>query len=66
MRKFKITYIQKGYKKRLLKGAVETENAISWFSQNAPQIYKMVLCEVINGEQFSKLENLQKTFSQKF
>jgi hypothetical protein len=65
MKKFKITYIQKGYKKRLLEGAVETENAISWFSQNAPQVYKMVGCEVINGEEFDKLENLQKTFNQK-
>jgi len=63
MKKFKITYIQKGYSKKLMTGAVETDNAITWFAENAPQRYKLVGCNVINGEEFDKLEKLERVFT---
>jgi hypothetical protein len=64
MRKFKITYKITGLK-ALYVGAVETDSALAWFVENAPQRYKMVSCDLINQDQFSRLENLEKIFNRK-
>lgn len=62
IKKFKITYRIVPLK-AIYTGAIETENAFTWFAENAPQKYKLVGCNVINGEEFDKLEKLERVFT---
>ncbi len=64
MKKYKITYTARGIKQPRT-GALEHNLPLDWFSQNAPQGYKIIGLDLINGDQFAKLDDLTKKWGKK-